>query len=167
MKKIITLALVSALALTASITAFATDITPDTPAPKEADTNVIFDVAPNYTITIPSEITLEQKTENGVTTYEKVLEITADSVKLPKTKQIAVTMTGDFKFTADDTDQSTVDYTVTVGNSTAAIANGDRVATFSTNTAQQSSKLNFKANEPEYAGKYEDTVTFNIAIENA
>lgn len=167
MKKIITLALVSALALTASITAFATDITPDTPAPKEADTNVIFDVAPNYTITIPSEITLEQKTENGVTTYEKVLEITADSVKLPKTKQIAVTMTGDFKFTADDTDQSTVDYTVTVGNSIAAIANGDRVATFSTNTAQQSSKLNFKANEPEYAGKYEDTVTFNIAIENA
>lgn len=167
MKKIITLALVSALALTASITAFATDITPDTPAPKEADTNVIFDVAPTYTITIPSEITLEQKTENGVTTYEKVLEITADSVKLPKTKQIAVTMTGDFKFTADDTDQSTVDYTVTVGNSIAAIANGDRVATFSTNTAQQSSKLNFKANEPEYAGKYEDTVTFNIAIENA
>ena len=167
MKKIITLALVSAMALTTSITAFATEITPQTSDPKKADTNVVFDVAPTYTITIPSEITLEQKTENGVTTYEKVLEITADSVKLPKTKQIAVTMTSDFKFTADDTDQSTVDYTVTVGNSTTAIASGDRVATFSTNTAQQSNELNFKANEPEYAGKYKDTVTFNIAIENA
>lgn len=167
MKKIITLALVSALALTASITTFATDITPETSDPKEADTDIVFEVKPTYTITIPSEITLEQKTENGVTTYEKVLEITADSVKLPKTKQIVVTMTGDFEFKADDTDQSTVDYTVTVGNSTAAIANGDRVATFSTNTAKQSSKLNFKADEPEYAGKYKDTVTFNITIETA
>lgn len=169
MKKLISIALALALTLCLSITAFADDITivpdPDNnydPKPSSAQTSVKFSVAPTYTVTIPSEVDL-QKTGTDTVTYTQEADITAENVRLLNGSKIKVTLTSDFTLNAGET---TLDYTVKVGDSTTAIGSGDTVAEFGTDTDKQSSTLHFAANDPEFAGDYSDTVTFNISVED-
>lgn len=158
---ILTLAMVASLAGTA----FAAEITQDT-APQEGETNVILNVAPTYTITIPAEIGLDRVNNNGTVTYEKDATVTASAgVRLLEGEKIQVTLDSDFQLKTSDTAIYALPYKVKVGDSTTEIKSGDTVATFVTSTdAPQSDILHFAAENPEFAGDYTDTVTFNIAI---
>ena len=161
MKKIITLALVSVMALSASATAFAADITQDS-NPKTADTAVTFTVDPTYTVTIPATVTLD-KTGTETITYEKDLTITASAgVRLLQGESIKVTMDSDFELTAANTN-TTLPYTVNVGDQDITATNNE-VAKFTTSASEQTSTLHFSASNPTYAGDYSDTVTFTIAV---
>ena len=181
MKKLLSFVLALALALSLSVTAFAEDTTispnPDDdykPTPSTADTSVEFNVAPTYTITIPAKVELDKKTNTatGTVTYEKDEIITASAgVRLLNGQSIQVTLSAgknETGFVLTSGEKATLDYTVTVGGAENAkpIASGDTVATFGTNTTQQTSTLHFAANDPTYAGQYSDTVTFTIAIES-
>ncbi|MGN1473481.1 MAG: hypothetical protein ACI4WZ_05355 [Eubacteriales bacterium] len=162
MKKLLTLALALTMALSLSVTAFAADITQDSD-PKTAYTSVTFNVDPTYTVTIPATVTLA-KAEDG--SYKQDVTITAADVRLEEGKTIKVTLASDFKLTTGAAGATyELNYTVTVGDSATAIATGDTVATFTTDTNSQSSILHFAADNPTYAGEYKDTVTFTIVVE--
>lgn len=165
MKKFISVALVSALALSASITAFATDITEQTSDPKQANTAVNFNVDPTYTVIIPETVTLDQKTAtDGTVTYEKDLDVKANSVRLLEGKKIEVTMDSDFNLDTSASSTYKLPYTVKVGDNTDAIESGATVAVFETNPQEQTNTLHFAAGNPIYAGDYSDNVTFNIKL---
>ena len=156
MKKLLSLVLAMALALSLSVTAFAADTTiePDTngdPNPSTADTSVEFNVAPTYTVTIPTGVELSKKEVDGTVTYEQNANITASAgVRLLNGQTIQVTLSAG----------------VTVNGSNEPINSDDIVATFSTSATKQKSALHFAANDPTYAGDYSDTVVFTIAIVN-
>lgn len=173
MKKFITMALVSALALSVSITAFATEVKPGTdsnPDPATAPTTVNLNIAPTYTVTIPADITLnETKEYDGAgkltsITYKNDLLITAEAVRLAESKKIEVTMESDFNLDTAASSEYKLPYTVKVDDSTEDLTNGGTVALFGTNTAEQTSTLHFSANNPVYAGDYSDNVTFTIKL---
>ncbi|MGN0538132.1 MAG: hypothetical protein ACI4M3_09170 [Acutalibacteraceae bacterium] len=171
MKKIITSVLAATFALSATVTAFAvgpTTVIPGTdgnPTPDSGTTSVTFNVAPTYTVTIPAEVVLNAKDNNGTVTYENDLTITADAgVRLLENNKIKVTMDSDFYLKTAASATYQLPYTVKIGDSTGAITSGEVVALFETKTTEQTSVLHFAAGNPEYAGNYSDTVTFNISI---
>lgn len=161
MKKILTAILALALCGAMSLTAFAADtqITPDSD-PKEGKTEITFSVEPTYTVTIPSTVELKKDETGSEVTYTADLTISASDVRLYEGYEIQVTLTSDFTLAAGD---ATLGYTVTVGGE--QIENGGVVATFGTSTTAQTSTLHFAAADPQYAGEYTDTVTFNISTE--
>lgn len=159
MKKLLTIMLALVMVLSLSVTAFAADNTFSPSDNSDKATTVTFNVDPTYTVTIPATITLAKDEESG--SYKQDATITATGVRLLEGKVINVTLAGDFTLTAGTTNWS---YTVKVGASDTAIANGDTVATFETKTAVQTSVLHFAADDPTYAGDYSDTVTFTIAV---
>lgn len=164
MKKLLTVVLTLAMVLSLSVTAFAADINQDID-PKTGSTNVTFNVDPTYTVTIPATVELV-KTGTDTITYEKDMTITAAAgVRLLEGQSIQVTLTSDFNLETAASSTYKLPYTVTVGGST--IQNNGVVATFGTNTAEQSSTLHFAANNPTYAGDYSDTVTFTISVVTA
>jgi len=162
MKKLFALILTVAMLFSLSVAAFAAEINQGT-AESNGSTSVYFEVAPTYTITIPATVELA-KTENaGVVTYENDYTITAsENLRLKKHEYVEVTIATDGVMTTDE--GATLDYTVSVGGS--AVANGDVVAAFGTNTAEQTSTMHIAANDPTYAGRYEDIVTFTIAVKS-
>lgn len=173
MKKLLSLVLAMALALSLSVTAFAADTTiePDTngdPKPSTADTSVEFNVAPTYTITIPTGVELSKKEVDGTVTYEQNANITASAgVRLLNGQSIQVTLSvGTDGFVLTSKEGAILNYTVTVNGSNEPINSDDIVATFSTSADEQKSALHFAANDPTYAGDYSDTVVFTIAIVN-
>lgn len=164
MKKLLSGLLALAFVLSMSTAAFAADptINQDTPDPKSGNTNVSFNVEPTYTVTIPETVTLDKTEAGGVITYEKDMTITADAgVRLLEGEKIQVTLTSDYTLTVGTTD---LPYTVTVGG-TAIDATNNVVAEFTTSADVQTSTLHFAAQNPEFAGNYTDTVTFNIAVQ--
>ena len=166
MKKILSMPLALTLVLAASTSVFAADINQNSTQQK-ADTTVTFKVDPVYTVTIPANVTLDQKTgTDGTITYEKDLTVSASDVRLLEGKKVQVTLESSFKLTTGEQGaQSELPYTVKVGTSGSAITNGDVVADFTTlDSDKWSSTLHFAAENPTYAGDYKDTVTFNIAV---
>ena len=166
MKKILSMPLALTLVLAASTSVFAADINQNSTQQK-ADTTVTFKVDPVYTVTIPANVTLDQKTgTDGTITYEKDLTVSASDVRLLEGKKVQVTLESSFKLTTGEQGaQYELPYTVTVGTSGSAITNGDVVADFTTlDSDKWSSTLHFAAENPTYAGDYKDTVTFNIAV---
>ena len=167
MKKLLTGALVLAMFLTMAVPVFAEDtVINQNSTDKKGETAVSFNVDPTYTIIIPGTVELEEVNANGTVTYEKDMDITASAgMRLEEGYGIQVTMDSDFVLeTGDTTATYTLPYTVTVGESTDAIANEGVVAEFTTSTAAQTSTLHFAAGNPTYAGEYTDTVTFNIRV---
>ena len=166
MKKILSMPLALTLVLAASTSVFAADINQNSTQQK-ADTTVTFKVDPAYTVTIPANVTLDQKTgTDGTITYEKDLTVSASDVRLLEGKKVQVTLDSSFKLTTGAQGaQYELPYTVKVGTSGSAITNGDVVADFTTlDSDKWSSTLHFAAENPTYAGDYKDTVTFNIAV---
>lgn len=161
MKKLLSIALTLVMVLSLSVTAFAADITQDS-NPKTADTNVTFNVDPTYTVTIPATVTLAKDQDAG--NYKQDATITASDVRLLEGQTITVKLASDFQLDTAASATYKLPYTVKVGDSETAIATGDTVATFNTDTNSQSSTLHFAADNPTYAGNYSDTVTFTIAV---
>ena len=149
MKKLLTFALVGAMLSATGITAFA------------ETTNVSYDVQPTYTVTIPATVDLG---DNNVTA-----NIEASDVLLENGKQIKVDLTAASNTNSGSTfnaknGDSTVTYTITGDK---AIAVGDTVATFTTNGSKT---LTFSAADKSaatVAGSHTETLTFNIAVEDA
>ncbi|MGN1126899.1 MAG: hypothetical protein ACI4RI_05605 [Ruminococcus sp.] len=171
MKKIITLALATVMALSATATAFAADSTVDQDSQsKNADTAVTFTVGPTYTVTIPTKVQLNETKEfDGegnltAVTYENDLSVKAENVRLADSQKILVTLTSDFLLKATANSSYSLSYTVVDADSQVQINNNDVVAEFGTSTAQQENVLHFEAGNPEYAGTYSGTVTFNIQM---
>ena len=166
MKKLLSMPLALTLVLAASTSVFAADINQNSTQQK-ADTTVTFKVDPVYTVTIPANVTLDQKTgTDGTITYEKDLTVSASDVRLLEGKKVQVTLESSFKLTTGEQGaQYELPYTVKVGTSGSAITSGDVVADFTTlDSDKWSSTLHFAAENPTYAGDYKDTVTFNIAV---
>ena len=167
MKKLLSMPLALTLVLTASTSVFAADINQNSSSQK-ADTAVTFKVDPAYTVTIPTDVTLDQKTgTDGTITYEKYLTVSASNVRLLEGKKVQVTLDSSFKLTTGEQGAKyELPYTVKVGTSGSAITSGDVVADFTTlDSDKWSSTLHFAAENPTYAGDYKDTVIFNIAVE--
>ena len=156
MKKLLSMPLALTLVLTASTSVFAADINQNS-SNQNADT----------TVTIPADVTLDRKTgTDGTITYEKDLTVSASDVRLLEGKKVQVTLDSDFKLTTGAQGaQYELPYTVKVGTSGSEIKSGDVVANFITlDFDNWSSTLHFAAENPKYAGDYNDTVTFNIAV---
>ena len=148
-KKIITLALAAAMLSATGITAFA------------ETTNVSYNVDPSYTVSIPAAIPLSDSAVEA--------DIEASDVILEDGKQIKVELTSASNTASGSTfnaknGNSAVTYTITGDK---AIAVGDTVATF---TANGSKTLTFSAADKSaatVAGAHTETLTFNIAVEDA
>ena len=160
MKKIITLALVSAMALSVSATVFAANITPETSS--GIDTEVTYKVDPTYTITIPDTVTLGTSAD-----------VSASNVVIAKGSKVVVKLTGtsgtNNAFTVKNTEGAELAYTVK--NGTKNVNVGDTVLTVNPESATTgSATLNFNApdaNSIKYSGTYSGTVTFTVLLENA
>lgn len=167
MKKLLTGALALAICGAMAVPAFAADtvIKPDedgNPTPDKGTTDVSFTVAPTYSITIPDKVELARTTStDGTVVYENTGKIEAENVRLNAGDTIQVKLESDFTLSAGN---ASLPYTVTVGDSAEAVANEAVVAEFTTQTSDQERILHFKANDPEYAGRYTDTVTFTIRV---
>ena len=162
MKQFLTCVLALMLVLSLAVPAFAAENTFVPSNNTDKSTNVTFNVDPTYTVTIPATVTLT-KVDDG--SYKQDATITAADVRLLEGQTITVTLGSDFKLTTGASGAIyELPYTVTVGDSTAAITTGATVATFTTDPTEQSSTLHFAAENPKYAGNYSDTVTFTIAV---
>lgn len=163
MKKLLAIALALVMVLSLSVTAFAADNTFSPSDNSGKNTTVTFNVDPTYTVTIPATVTLAKDQDAG--NYKQDATITATDVRLLEGQTITVTLASDFKLTTGAAGATyELPYTVKVGDSETAIATGDTVATFNTDTNRQSSTLHFAADNPTYAGNYSDTVTFTISV---
>lgn len=136
--------------------------------PKQGDSTVTYDVAAAYTVTIPAGADISG---DGVDEQS----ITANDVLLEQGQKITVTLSGASNtesgklFTAkDESGESTVNYTIKAGDTDVAV--GDKVAEFETKTGEQSATLTFTKDAdstPTFAGTHTETLTFNIAVEDA
>lgn len=165
MKKIITFALTLAMCSMAVIPSSAADTNIDqNSGPKTGNTSVSFNVNPAYIVTIPEKIELE-RTGDETVTYEKDLTVTAEAgMRLEKNQTVQVKLSSDFILESDE--GATLGYSVTKADNN-DVANDEVVTTFSTSTEKQTCTLHFKANDPQFAGDYSDTVTFTIAVSAA
>ena len=137
MKKIITLALVSAMALSVSATVFAANITPETSS--WIDTEVTYKADPTYTITIPDTVTLGTSAD-----------VSASNVVIAKGSKVVVKLTGtsgtNNAFTVKNTEGAELAYTVK--NGTKNVNVGDTVLTVNPESATTgSATLNFNATD--------------------
>lgn len=163
MKKLASFVLALAMAAVCAAPAMADNqITQSTS--NSCDTKVTFTIAPAYTVTIPSEVTLDKK-EGETVTYEKDLTLTASNVRLNQGKKLQVTIADGSILTLESAEHAKLNYTITVG-STEVSANSV-VATFTTQAADQTATLHIKANDPPFAGEYKGTLKFTIAVVNA
>ena len=164
MKKLASFVLALAMAAVCAAPAMAAGNQITESTSNSCDTKVTFTIAPAYTVTIPSEVTLEKK-EGQTVTYEKDLTLTASNVRLNQGKKLQVTIADGSILTLESAEHAKLNYTITVG-STEVSANSV-VATFATQAADQTATLHIKANDPEFAGEYSGTLKFTIAVVNA
>ena len=153
MKKLFAVILAVCLLATMSVTAFAANST-------GGSTEVSFNVDPTYTVTIPATVELVKQDNNDTVTYENYYTIGANAgVRLKKNEYIEVTVASDFEMTT--TEGATLAYTITKD---AAALVDSIVAEFDTDKAAQTSVIHIAANDPDFAGKYTDTVTFTLTV---
>lgn len=149
---ILALAMVSAM----SATAFATEIDQDSTT-KAGNTQVKLSVDPAYIVTIPADVTLTLTGDS----YAGSGEITAKEVRIGKDQAITVTVASNNNFVLTSGENATLPYTLQIGNT--ALPASNVVASFTTDTAEQTVTLNYSAQDPEFAGVYRDTLTFTIS----
>ena len=154
MKKLFAIILTVAMLATLSVTALADDYTTE----GDKGMTITYSVAPTYTVTIPSDVTI-----NGSSTT-----ISADDVVVEKGKYVSVSLDADNDFTVTTAQGATLTYTVTA-NST-AISAGDEILAVNPKDADNGSvTVVFAIDESaiQYAGTYTGTATFTIAVKDA
>ena len=164
MKKLASFVLALAMAAVCAAPAMAAGNQITESTSNSCGTTVTFTIDPAYTVTIPSEVTLDKKQAGETVTYEKDLKLTASNVRLNQGKKLQVTI-ADGSVLQLSAGSATLNYTITVG-STEVSANSV-VATFTTQAADQTATLHIKANDPPFAGDYSGTLKFTIAVVNA
>lgn len=164
MKKLASFVLALAMAAVCAAPAMAAGNQITESTSNSCDTKVTFTIAPAYTVTIPSEVTLEKK-EGKTVTYEKDLELKASNVRLNQGEKLQVAIADGSILTLESAEHAKLNYTITVG-STEVSANSV-VATFTTKAPEQTATLHIKANDPPFAGVYSGTLKFTIAVVNA
>ena len=119
-------------------------------------TTVTYEVAPTYTVTIPATVTLG---ENAKIEVENVV------VEKGKQVEVALTNANDFKVATPEG----AELTYTVKNGEAEVAEGDTVlAVNPADGTTGETTLSFVAPTTiQYAGKYEGTVIFTVAVKDA
>ncbi len=119
------------------------------------DVNVVYDVDPTYTVTIPAEVTLGE-----------TATVSAENVILPKGKEVNVSVESDF--TVKNANGTTLSYKMQKDN-----ANGDEISTGQTvltvnpdtaSTGQQKIYFSLPNEKIKHPGEYKGTVTFNVAV---
>ena len=153
MKKLLALILAIALMATLSVTAFAADY--DTAGDKGM--TVTYSVAPAYTVTIPTDVTID-----GNSTA-----ISAENVVVEKGKYVSVSLADDNDFTVRTQQGAELSYTVTANGE--AVAAGDEIlAVNPTDGKIGSAAVTFAIDESaiKYAGTYTGTATFTISVKD-
>ncbi len=121
-------------------------------ADETKSTTITYHVDPNYVVTIPANVTLND-----------TLEVSATNVVIEYGKKLNVKISGDFKLSNNNHE---VAYSITSGST--AINSGDTVLTINPDEANTgSSTLTFVKPETgfKYAGDYSGTVSFTISVE--
>ena len=154
MKKLFALLLAITMMATLSVTAFAADY--DTTGDKGMD--VTYSVEPGYTVTIPTDVTIDG---NSTT-------ISAEDVVVEKGKYVSVSLAADNNFTVATAEGAELTYTVTKGGQ--PVAAGDEIlavnpADGKTGTATVTFDIDETAIQ--YAGTYTGSATFTIAVKDA
>ena len=153
MKKLFALTLAVAMLATMSVTAFAADY--DTAGDKGM--TVTYSVAPTYTVTIPTNVTID----GDATT------ISAEDVVVEKGKYVSVTLAEDNDFTVTTAEGAKLTYTVTAGGE--ELSAGDEIlAVNPTEGKTGSATVTFDIDEADiqYAGIYTGTATFTVAVKD-
>ncbi len=164
MKKLASFVLALAMAAVCAAPAMAAGNQITESTSNSCDTKVTFTIAPAYTVTIPSEVTLEKK-EGQTVTYEKDLTLTASNVRLNQGKKLQITIP-DNSVLQLSAGNATLNYTIANDNGI-NVGAGSVAATFETQAAEQTATLHIKANDPPFAGDYSGTLKFTIAVVNA
>ena len=174
MKKLLCFTLTALLAAALAVPAFADDTKTLNGSKLSDTTEVKFSVQPTYIVTIPATVELGKETaQDGTVTYEKDLTLTAGNVRLNENEKLKVSLQSDYNLSVNSTVLTyQLPYTVTAKTTNpdtnkAVTAEDPQVATFVTNTADQTVTLHFAAANPIYAGDYSDTVTFTLKVEGA
>ena len=154
MKKLFALILAIALMATLSVTAFAAEY--DTTGDKGM--NVTYSVAPAYTVTIPTDVTIDG---NAAT-------ISAEDVVVEKGQYVSVSLAADNDFTVATAEGAELTYTVTA-NSENVAAGGEILAVNPADGKTGTATITFDIDESDikYAGTYTGTATFTIAVKDA
>ena len=153
MKKLFALILAITMMATLSVTAFAADY--DTTGDKEM--TVTYSVAPAYTVTIPTDVTID-----GHSTT-----ISAEDVVVNKGQYVSVTLAADNNFTVKTAEGAELAYTVTANGENIA-AGGEILAVNPTDGKTGIATITFDIDESaiKYAGTYTGTATFTIAVKD-
>ena len=131
-------------------------IEPAEPEAETKSTTVTYQVDPTFTVTIPATVALGE-----------TATIKAENVVVPKGKQVEVALTNANGFTVATPQGAELGYTVKNGET--IVNEGDTVLTVNPDNGKTGeTTLSFVApTEIQYAGKYEGTVTFTIAVNSA
>lgn len=154
MKKLLALILAIALMATLSVTAFAADY--DTAGDKGM--NVTYSVNPEYTVTIPTDVTIDGN----------AAAISAENVVVEKGKYVSVTLADDNDFTVRTQQGAELTYTVTANGANVA-AGGEILAVNPKDGKTGSATITFDIDESDikYAGTYTGFATFTISVKDA
>ena len=153
MKKLFALTLAVAMLATMSVTAFAADY--DTAGNKGM--TVTYSVDPAYTVTIPTDVTIDG---NSTT-------ISAENVVVEKGKYVSVTLADDNDFTVRTQQGAELSYTVTANDENVA-AGGEILAVNPADGNTGTATITFDIDESDikYAGTYTGTATFTVAVKD-
>lgn len=162
MKKLVTLLLTAALAVTAATTAFADhQIGPDAngnPNPASKAIPVTYTVATKYTVTIPASVTLDSDSKSSTATIV-VKDVTVDFGKKVK---VALNK-GTFNVTTDE--GATLPCKVTKGTNKTPVNDNGTVLEVAPASKSGSETLTFAITDPVvYSGTYKGTVTFEVSV---
>ena len=138
-----------------SITAFAVDYTGGS-----QDTEITTYVAPNFTVSIPADTTVEF---NALSTDFGSVEL--ESARLEPNKAVQVTVTSDFDLNNSVDSEAVIPYSLKAGNDTVY---ADYAATFTVTGEKVDLTISITQGnwDAAAAGDYSDTVIFNIAYVN-
>lgn len=163
MKKLVTLLLTAALAITAATTAFADDA-PATaqikPGASSKQIDVTYTVNPSYTVTIPATVTLNTDAPSTAT-------VEATGVTIPKNQKLKVTLNSDKAFYVKTDEGAELKYNVTKGNNstTGTTVDNTNNTVLEVTSGSGSTELTFTlTGNVVYSGAYKDTVTFTVGL---
>lgn len=154
MKKLFVLILTVVMLATMPVAVFAEGGATET---GDKATTVTYSVAPTYTVTIPTSITIDGEADT----------ISAENVVVEKGQYVSVALAENNNFTVTTAEGATLDYTVTKGGVNVA-AGGEILAVDPANGKTGSAAITFAIDQSaiQYAGLYTGTATFTISVKD-